>query len=93
MTDKPQNEPEFPFQPVEFFDDSVKPCQTLSVSLRDIFAAKAMQALITIQGRQGVGPYSKQDIANEAYRYADVMLIERDKGQAGGSDETVYERL
>lgn len=42
------------------------------MTLRDYFAAKAMQALID----KGFGDKSS---AREAYKYADAMLAERDK--------------
>lgn len=45
------------------------------MSLRDFFAAKAMQGLI------GVIPNSSNDvIAQQAYELADAMLAEREKG-------------
>jgi hypothetical protein len=45
------------------------------MTLRDYFAAKAMQALIW---NQDVDLESKDDVAEVAYEYADVMLKARD---------------
>ena len=45
------------------------------MTLRDYFAAKAMQALIW---NQDVNLESKDDVAEVAYEYADVMLKARD---------------
>jgi hypothetical protein len=46
------------------------------MSLRDYFAAKAMQALIA-RGSERKDPYT--DIADHAGRFADAMLAERAK--------------
>ena len=46
------------------------------MTLRDYFAAKAMQALIW---NQDVDLDSKEDVATVAYEYADVMLKARDE--------------
>lgn len=45
------------------------------MDLRDYFAAKAMQAIIT---REGHDSLVIQDIAFTAYQYADAMLKERE---------------
>lgn len=45
-----------------------------NLSLRDYFAARAMQALITVAGSQGT------DVASSAYSMADAMLSERGIG-------------
>ena len=45
------------------------------MTLRDYFAAKAMQSLIVHYGSQGIG------LASLSYEMADAMLAEREKGQ------------
>ena len=45
------------------------------MTLRDYFAAKAMQAHIAID--LNLNP---EEIARWAYRYADAMLVERERG-------------
>jgi predicted DNA-binding transcriptional regulator AlpA len=45
------------------------------ISLRDYFAAKAMAALIVVEGNNDA--YTTSDIANEAYSFADHMLEKR----------------
>jgi hypothetical protein len=52
------------------------PQQDDGMSLRDYFAAKAMQALIA-RGSERKDPYT--DIADHAGRFADAMLAERAK--------------
>ena len=47
--------------------------------LRDYFAAKAMQALITSMHEHDISEYS--DIAHDAYLAADAMLAERECGE------------
>ena len=46
------------------------------MSLRDFFAAKAMQAQIT--NNLNLRP---EDIAKWSYKYADLMLAERERGE------------
>jgi hypothetical protein len=50
--------------------------QEAGMNLRDYFAAKAMQALIW---NQDLDLDSKEDVAEVAYKYADVMITERSK--------------
>jgi hypothetical protein len=47
------------------------------MTLRDYFAAKAMQAIIT--GSLPHGTLEYRDAATAGYRFADAMLAERDK--------------
>lgn len=50
------------------------------MTLRDYFAAKAMQAIIAAQvGNDGVTLMGEDYIANSAYAMADFMLMERAK--------------
>ena len=46
------------------------------MTLRDYFAAKALQAHIT--NNLNLRP---EDVAKWAYRYADAMLVERERGE------------
>ena len=48
----------------------------LGMELRDYFAAQAMQALIW---NQDVDLENKEDVAEVAYAYADVMMEAREK--------------
>ena len=56
------------------------------MSLRDYFAAKAMQGLFSGKVMQNIlndnypGKYTREIIAEEAYCLADAMLAERAKG-------------
>lgn len=50
---------------------------TCGISIRDFFAAKAMQALFDSDA--GHSPAECTMIAQEAYEMADAMLAERDK--------------
>ncbi|HHO0144995.1 TPA: hypothetical protein ACRR3W_002506 [Providencia stuartii] len=47
------------------------------MTLRDYFAAKAMQPMIAYFGEQAFSDYSMNEIAEEAYRMADAMLKAR----------------
>ena len=47
----------------------------LEVSMRDYFAAQALQALIIREGKDGSGIIN--EITTTAYQYADDMLNER----------------
>jgi hypothetical protein len=47
------------------------------MTLRDYFAAKAMQAIIT--GSLPLGTLAYVDASTAGYRFADAMLAERDK--------------
>ena len=52
--------------------DNIKPYNSDTGELRDIFAALAMQSLITQEAA------THQWVAHQAYKYADYMLDERD---------------
>ena len=49
------------------------------ITLRDYFAAAAMQGLLT---SEIVGDYSNKHVANIAYMVADAMLEERERDPA-----------
>jgi hypothetical protein len=59
------------------FGDCVKTdlLTLLEVSMRDYFAAQALQALIIREGKDGSGIIN--EITTTAYQYADDMLNER----------------
>jgi hypothetical protein len=59
------------------FGDCVKTdlSTLLEVSMRDYFAAQALQALIIREGKDGSGIIN--EITTTAYQYADDMLNER----------------
>ena len=50
-----------------------------NITLRDYFAAAAMQGLLT---SEIVGEYSNTHVANIAYMVADAMIAERDDDPA-----------
>ena len=50
-----------------------------NITLRDYFAAAAMQGLLT---SEIVGDYSNKQVANIAYMVADAMLEERQRDPA-----------
>lgn len=52
--------------------------ETGAPSLRDFYAAHALQGLLSHPG----GPAQAVDTAREAYTYADAMLAARPKGEA-----------
>jgi len=54
---------------------------TGGMTLRDYFAAKAMQAMINNYVEYGYDGYA--DLANDAYKLADAMLAEREKVNEG----------
>ena len=64
---KPTNPPAFPFS----VDDGETVKYMLGMSMRDYFAAKAMQALIDNDGLFS-------EIPTQAYELADAMLKERE---------------
>lgn len=67
-TDKPNNSPAFPVSP----EESKSKISSVhgGMTLRDYFAAKAMQSLVSI-----AGPIEG---AETAYKWADAMLKERE---------------
>lgn len=50
--------------------------QSIGMTLRDYFAAKAMQAHITNNLN-----FRPEDVAKWAYEFADAMLAERERGE------------
>jgi len=67
--------PAFPFSPSD--DSTIKP--QLGMTLRDYFAAKAMQEIISSDGDFLDARYSSPEtIANAAYHMADAMLNARE---------------
>ena len=61
-----KNEPAFPVK--------VRNVQHYGMTMRDYFAAKAMQALIG-----NINVYEYETISEYAYKHADAMLMEREK--------------
>lgn len=49
------------------------------MTLRDYFAAKAMQALLERRGDGALGVFEKEEVAEESYIMADALLKERNK--------------
>ena len=49
------------------------------MTLRDYFAAKAMQGLIAHYGNAKTEPQGNQVCTESAYKFADAMLVEREK--------------
>lgn len=91
---RPEHPPAFPHEKRETYEDSyktmVKKTTVPGMTLRDYFAAKAMQALIQRQDRlisetTGRGeipksiPEHAERISKEAGIFADAMLKERSK--------------
>ena len=62
---------------VDFGDGHAEIQHTPGMTLRDYFAAKAMDALIV--GYANHTTYKIADIVFDAYKFADAMLKERDK--------------
>lgn len=54
----------------------------IGMSLRDYFAAKAMQAIMY---KPKAGSISEEELSNMAYRYADAMLKQREVDTEVGS--------
>jgi len=79
-TIKPSNPSAFPLEYEEY--NSLKR-REFGMSLRDYFANSAMQSVITRLGGAPLCKASDQDIFNlvseEAYKYADAMLKQREK--------------
>ena len=61
--------------------DDLKILGEYSETLRDKFAAKAMQGIIAAWGRHDVEMPS--EIAHDAFIFADAMLAEREKSMEG----------
>jgi hypothetical protein len=49
------------------------------MTLRDYFAAKAMQGIISASGADRRVEYDEDAVADNAYRMADAMLKERER--------------
>jgi len=62
-----------PAFPTEYRDDARLPCSE-GMTLRDYFAAKAMQGLLAC----ALGDGTTESYAKGAYEYADAMLKARD---------------
>lgn len=76
---KPDNPPAFPTKSIDFQASAIQGSTVYDnydegMTLRDYFAAKAMQSIIT--GAFGRESFS---VARSAYEYADSMLKEREK--------------
>lgn len=74
MTNYQLNEPAFPIR------GGLHEHQFIGASLRDYFAAKAMQGLVSSY-QDGDVTSSFKDIAGDAYEMADAMLAARPGGQ------------
>ena len=59
---------------------TTKPIMASEATLRDLFAAKAMRGLIT---RMIAGEDSVEAVSMAAYKLADAMLAEHEKGSDG----------
>lgn len=65
-------------QPHQFGNDDF--CE-MGMSLRDYFAAKAMQAMVASDSYES-GDWGQEDIAEQSYQMADAMLKARAKEPA-----------
>lgn len=74
--------PAFPVYPKHSGVSSIEPKDALGMSLRDYFAAKAMQAGIAYWAGYGSmydeGGCTHSKLAQQAYQIADAMLAARD---------------
>lgn len=63
--------------------DSVSEHEYCGMTLRDYFAAKAMQGMLAYPGDDSMGSHHNNNdakgVAKVAYQYADAMLAERAK--------------
>lgn len=84
MTNKPDNPPAFPVAEDHKIADDFP--WAAGMTLRDYFAAKAMQGMMSFPGTEAMGNYHNNcdtsDMASEAYRIADAMLKERERSDA-----------
>jgi hypothetical protein len=79
MSDKTDDGgPAFPQNDLSGYGMGPSPCNNSGLSLRDYFAAKAMQAIITAEGMSIADEYADK-VASFAYDFADSMLKERSK--------------
>jgi len=72
--------PAFPIHPGAAMDGQLVR-DTQGMTLRDYFAAKAMQGLLAAWGEHDVTEFS--EIASDAYRLADAMLAAALAGKGG----------
>lgn len=72
MTHKPDGGTAFPF-----FDDRVMNSPEYGMTLRDYFAAAALQGIVSAVPH--LAQVAPGDVAEEAYMFADAMLQERAK--------------
>ena len=73
--EKPNNPPAFPFQSMDVHKNPNSPHE--GMTLRDYFAAKAMQSFAAKETQ--IWP---ERFASNAYAVADAMLAEREKGNS-----------
>jgi len=86
MKDKPENQPAFPT--LHNNDHAGQIIASNGMTLRDYFAAKAMQAMLSsnawcsLIAKKSNGDNKKGDeyLATQCYEAADAMLAERSKG-------------
>lgn len=73
---KPNNTPAFPFM----WDAAHRPIfeKEQGMTLRDYFAAKAMQGMMGVDHEDYI-PIHCEQLANQAYMFADAMLKAREK--------------
>ena len=72
----------FPTESYEYDgQNNVLPYQEGGMTLRDYFAAKAMQGLCANQRAVLINDVDFRYLAADAFRMADAMLAERDKGE------------
>lgn len=77
MNNKPENPHAFAFAHSNFNDEWVT---SQGMTLRDYFAAKAMQSFLTITAEQEMDEQAAyKAVATMSYRIADAMLAAREK--------------
>ena len=57
----------------------IMPQSEPTISLRDLFAGDVFGHLVKLSVNQEVDDYTPEEVARDAYRYADAMLKERNK--------------
>ena len=78
MSDKPSNPPAFPCESFGHMNGKETTIPTNGMTLRDYFAAKAMQGICASRDEAGVLiAHGYEWIASEAYKIADAMLEAR----------------
>lgn len=63
----------------ELIDTSARPVKASEMTLRDYFAAKAMQGFVASIGVVGGIAPTESDMARYSYELADAMIQEREK--------------